>query len=52
MTKKNIKKSHTKWTVPGIEHGKEYHVRVRAQNEAGVGPPSVPSKEIRYGNCN
>ena len=49
VANKDVKVSDTKWTVPGLQEGKEYEFRVTAENKAGQGPPSAPSKPAKYG---
>ena len=39
----------TRYTVPNLKEGEDYEFRVSAQNKAGVGPPSQPSKPVKYG---
>ena len=37
------------FTVKGIKWTKEHEFHVTAENKAGPGPPSAPSKATKYG---
>jgi len=39
----------TRFTVKGIKWTKEHEFRITAENKAGPGPPSAPSKATKYG---
>ena len=38
-----------KFTVPNLREGQLYEFRVTAENKAGEGPPSSPSKPAKFG---
>ena len=41
----------TKFTVTDLKEEVDYEFRVAAENKAGAGPPSDPSKSAKYGKC-
>ena len=43
------KVTETKYEVKGLQSGTEYEFRVTADNKIGPGPPSNPSKMVKYG---
>ncbi len=51
VASKGVTVPDSKWTVPGLQDGKEYEFRVTAENKAGQGPPSLPSKPAKHGAC-
>ena len=42
----------TKFTVPDLKEEVDYEFRVAAENKAGAGPPSDPSKPAKYSKYN
>ena len=48
VANKNEKTPHPKYTVSGLEEDVDYEFRIVAENKAGTGPPSDPSKPGKY----
>jgi len=50
VVNKDVKVTETSFTVKDIKWTKEHEFRVTAENKAGQGPASAPSKAAKYGN--
>ena len=50
VVNKDENTTETAFTVEGIKWSKEHEFRVTAENKAGQGPASAPSKAAKYGD--